>query len=98
MENDRRCDVAQIPMQMDEVLNEAQRKALPGVLYSGWEPCFMRKRMFLEPEIVMLNRNDNRFCIFEYDGTIRLQGGIKVREEDNLVDSAMPVEPPVWTK
>jgi hypothetical protein len=98
MENDRRCDMAQIPIQLDEVLNEAQRKALPGVLYSGWEPCFMRKRMFLEPEIVLLNRNGNRFCIFEYDGTIRQQGGIKVREEDNLVDSAMPVEPPVWTK
>jgi hypothetical protein len=81
-----------------EVLNDAQRKTLPGLEYMGWELCFLRKRLFLDPEIVIRNRNDNRLGVLEYDGNIRIEADVKVRDEDVQTQPAQSDKPPVWTK
>jgi hypothetical protein len=95
MENDRRCGTEPIPTKLDEVLNEAQRKTLPGIEYSGWELCFFRKRLFLDPEIMIRNCNDNRLGIFEYDGSIRVEADIKIRDEDDRTQPTLSNKTPV---
>ena len=86
---ERRCGTESIPTNLDELLNEAQRKTLPGIEYSGWELCFLRKRLFLNPEIVIRNRHDNRLGIFEYDGNIKVEADIKIREEDDRIQPTL---------
>ena len=66
MDREKRKDNAPIPDNLAEVLNQSQRNTLPGLNYSGWESCFLRMRMFLDPEIVLCNRNDNRPVVLEY--------------------------------
>jgi hypothetical protein len=92
---ERRCGTEPIPTNLDEMLSEAQRKSLPGIEYSGWELCFFRKRLFFDPEIVMRNRNDNRLCIFEYDGSIRVEADFKIREEDDRTRPTLSNKTPV---
>lgn len=97
MENDKRCGTEEISIQLDELLNESQRKALPGIEYAGWKLCFFRKRLFLEPEIVVRNLNDSRLGIFEYDGTIRIESSIKIRVDDDLAQPDKPDKALAWT-
>lgn len=98
MDKEKRRGDARIPDNLDELLNEAQRKALPGLQYIGWEPCFLRKKMFLEADIVMRNCNDNRLGILEYDGRIKTEEDVRVREEDEQTQATLPDKPPVWKK
>jgi hypothetical protein len=98
MHNEKRRGDARITDNLEELLNEAQRKALPGLQYIGWEPCFLRMKMFLEPDIVMRNCNDNRLGILEYDGRIKTEEDVRVREEDEQTKATLPDKPPVWKK
>mgnify|MGYP001815265006 FL=1 len=98
MDKDQRKGSIPIPDNLDELLTKEQRQALPGLKYLGWEPCFLRKRMFLEPEMVMQNNNDKRLGVFEHDGNIRLQGDIKVRDGDKVDQATQHEDPQVWTK
>jgi len=92
---ERRCGTEPIPTNLDEMLSEAQRKSLPGIEYSGWELCFFRKKLFLDHEIVIRNRNDNRLGIFEYGGSIRVEADIKIREEANRTRPTLSNKTPV---
>jgi hypothetical protein len=97
MENDRRCGSEPVPSQLYESLNEVQRKLLPGIKCSGWELCFSRERLFLDPEIVIRNRYDNRLGVLEYDGSIRILANTKIRGGDEPTRLTQPDKPPVWT-
>ena len=98
MDKEKRRGDARIPDNLDEILNEAQRKALPVLQYIGWEPCFLRTKMFLEADIVMRNWNDNRLGILEYDGWIQTEVDVRVREEDAQTQDTLPDTPPVLKK
>jgi hypothetical protein len=78
----RKSDTS-IPANLEEMLNEAQQQALPGIKYLGWEPRFLRKPMFQAPELVMQNSSDSRTGILDVDGSIRIQN-IKIREHEQL--------------
>jgi len=70
-----------IPVNLKELLSEAQRQALPGIEFLGWEPRFLRKPMFQAPELVMQHSIDGKTGILDVDGRIRIQD-IKVREQE----------------
>ena len=84
----RKSDIS-IPPNLEEMLNEAQRQALPGIKYLGWEPRFLRKPMFQAPELVMQNASDGRTGILDVDGRIRIQN-IKVREQEGETQTPPP--------
>ena len=84
----RKGDIS-IPPNLEEMLNEAQQQALPGIEYSGWEPLFLRKPMFQAPELVMQNSSDGRTGILDVDGRIRIQN-IKVREQEGETQTPPP--------
>ena len=79
MYREKRKSDTSIPENLEEILNEAQQQALPGIKYLGWELQFLRKPMFQEPELVMLNSTDGRTGILGLDGRIRIQN-IYMRE------------------
>jgi hypothetical protein len=78
----RKSDTS-IPENLEEMLNEAQQKALPGIKYLGWELRFLRKPVFQTPELVMQNSSDGRTGILDVDGRIRIQN-IKMRQHEQL--------------
>jgi len=84
----RKSDIP-IPPNLEEMLNEAQQQALPGIKYSGWEPLFLRKPMFQAPELVMQNSSDGRTGILDVDGRIRIQN-IKTREQESETQTPPP--------
>ena len=98
MDRDKRKGVISIPPNLEELLNEAQQQALPGIKYSGWELRFLRRPLFQDPVLVVHNSNDGRTGILEKDGRIRIQANIKIREERNQTQTPPPRNPLVWTK
>jgi hypothetical protein len=84
----RKSDIP-IPPNLEEMLNEAQQQALPGIKYLGWEPRFLRKPMFQAPELVIQNSSDGRTGILDVDGRIRIQN-IKVRKQESETRAPPP--------
>lgn len=78
---ERRRRHARLPDDPGSLLSEAQSSALPGIQYAGWEICFLRERPFMDPEVVIHNREDGRFGILDIDGSIRAPGELKVRKQ-----------------
>jgi hypothetical protein len=83
VDREKRKSDTSIPANLEEILNEAQQQALPGIKYLGWEPRFLRKPMFQAPELVMQNSSDSRTGILDVVGRIRIQN-IKIREHEQL--------------
>ena len=99
MNGEKRKSNTPIPDKLEELLNEAQRQALPGLKFTGWEPCFLRnKNQFLEPDVVMRNTYDNRLGILEFDGSIRIDDDVKVRNEDDQILASQNNKAPIWKK
>ena len=89
MDREKRKSDISIPPNLEELLNEAQQQALPGIKYSGWEPLFLRKAMFQAPELVMQNSSDGKTGILDMVGSIRIQN-IKVREQECQTQTPPP--------
>ena len=77
---ERRRGHTRIPDDPRLLLSEAQSTALPGIQYVGWEICFLRERPFMDPVVVIHNREDGRFGILDIDGSIRAPVELKVRK------------------
>jgi hypothetical protein len=82
--SERRRSHARIPDDLRFLLSKAQSTALPGIHYAGWDICFLRERPFMDPEVVIHNREDGRFGILDIDGSIRAPGELKVRKQTTL--------------
>jgi len=83
VDREKRKSDSSIPANLEEMLNEAQQQALPGIKYLAWEPRFLRKPMFQAPELVLQNSSDGRTGILDVDGKIRIQN-IKMRADGQL--------------
>jgi hypothetical protein len=90
MDREKRKGNTLIPDNLEEMLSEAQRQALPGIKYLGWEPRFLRKQLFQVPVLVMYNSNDGRIGLMDEDGRIRIQANIKVREQESQTRTPPP--------
>jgi len=90
MDRDKRKGVISIPPNLEEMLNEVQRQALPGIEYSGWKPLFLRKPLFKTPALVVRNSNDGRIGVMDEGGRIRMQANIKVREQESQTQTPPP--------
>lgn len=84
MDKEKRTGIKPIPDDLKEVLNEVQWRALPGIVYSGWELRFFRRALFQEPVLVVHNTKDDRLGVLEKDGSINVQPEIKIRDYTKL--------------
>jgi hypothetical protein len=87
-----------IPDNLEELLNKAQRQALPGIVLSGWELRFLRRPLFQEPVLLLSNPNNNRTGILDTNGRIKIHADVKVRDQKNQTQTTQPDKPLVWTK
>jgi hypothetical protein len=78
---ERRRGHTRIPDDLTFLLSRSQSTALPGIRYAGWDICFLRERPFMDPQVVIHNREDGRFGILDIDGSIRLPDGLRVRKQ-----------------
>ena len=90
MDREKRNGNTPIPENLMEMLGEAQRLALPGIVCLGWEPRFLRQQMFQQPTLVMRNSSDGKIGIMDEDGRFRIQDDIKVREQESEVHNPQP--------
>jgi hypothetical protein len=81
LDSERRRGHVRIPDDLRLRLSKPQLTALPGIQYAGWDICFLRERPFMDPEVVLYNREDSRFGIMDIDGSIRAPGELKVRRQ-----------------
>lgn len=93
MDQEKRKGDIPIPDNLDDVLNKAQLRALPGIKLSGWEIRFMRKPLFQDPVLVLYKPRDKRTGILDEDGKLSIQGNIKVRDKESL-DQTPPSDDP----
>ena len=98
MTQEKRKGNAPLPDNLEAVLSDAQRRALPGLELSGWKPRFLRRPLFQEPELVIYNPVDQRAGVLGGDGKIRVQASIPMREQDNQAFMPEPDKELVWTK
>ena len=68
MTQEKRKGNAPLPDNLEAVLSDAQRRALPGLELSGWKPRFLRRPLFQEPELVIYNPVDQRAGVLGGDG------------------------------
>jgi hypothetical protein len=85
MNREKRNGNIPIPENLMEVLSEAQRQALPGIKFAGWEPRFLRQQMFQGPILVMYNSNDGSIGMLDEGGGFRKQDNTKVREQEGEI-------------
>ena len=97
MDNERRSGMKPTTSQLFEMLNAEQRKMLPAIKSLGWELCFSRNRLFLDPIIVICNRRENMIGILEHDGSINIEADVKMRNGDDLIKPDDPDKPITWT-
>lgn len=98
MDREKRKGDTSTPATLKDMLNEAQRQAMPGIEYVGWELRFLRKPLFQTPALVLLNSIDGRIGIMDERGSIRIQTNIKVREQESQIQAPPTSKPLVWTK
>mgnify|MGYP001816479482 FL=1 len=82
VDGERRKGDRRIPNDPVITRNDAQSTALSGIDYTGCDICFLRERPFLDPEIVMQQREDDRFGILDFDGRLRILHELKVRAQN----------------
>lgn len=90
MDREKRNGNTPIPENLMEMLSEAQRQALPGIVCLGWEPRFLRQQMFQPPTLVMRNSSYGKTGIMDEDGRFRIQDDIKVREQESKIQNPPP--------
>jgi len=81
VDKEKRKGNISIPENLEEVLSEAQRNALSGIEYLGWEPRFLRRPLFQAPVLVLRNTNDSRIGIMDEEGRIRIQADVRQCEQ-----------------
>ena len=80
MDSDKRNITDSVPDDLEELLNEAQKRTLRGINHFGWELHFVRRPLFQNPVPVLINREGNKFVILEENGSINETTEIDSRE------------------
>ena len=85
MDEEKRNSATIMPADLTAMLNAQQLRALPGIKCLGWEPQFVRTRMFNAAALVLRNSKDGRLAVLDEDGRLGIQGDLKLREDENEV-------------
>ena len=80
MDSDKRKTVDPAPDNLEELLNEAQKRTLRGINHFGWALHFVRRPLFQNPVPVLINKEGNKFIILEENGSINETTEIDTRE------------------
>lgn len=79
MAEDKRKGDKPIPDNLQEHLNEVQRLALQRIENFGWRIKFVRRPLFQEVVIVIMDSQGDKIGVLEEDGRINLEPDIHIR-------------------
>ena len=80
MNDDKRCSDKPIPDNIKEYLNEAQFAELHHIESFGWSLKYIRRPLFQERVVVVINPDGSSIGILEEDGRLNLESNIDTRE------------------
>ena len=80
MDKDKRKGLKPIPKNIKEHMNEEQLLKLSSINKFGWEIKYIRRPLFQDPVIVVINAEGGSIGILEQDGRLNLESSIQLRE------------------
>ena len=80
MIEDKRTGGNAVPANLDELLNERQKRTLRETEGFGWRLKFVRRPLFQGPVFVVCNVGGEKIGTLEKDGSINFEPDIKVRD------------------
>lgn len=81
MDKEKRKGEAPIPEHVKDYLNAEQLRELHKIEGFGWRLHFIRRPLFQDPVVVVMNPEGNAIGVLEEDGRINLQPDIPLRGE-----------------
>jgi hypothetical protein len=81
MEQEQRNKMNPLPDNFHKKLNADQLLALRLVENHGWGMKFVRRPLHQKPTYVVFNDNTQQYAVLDYDGTLNIETGIKIRSD-----------------
>lgn len=78
-QSDKRNVEVSVPDNLDEYLNDAQRRSLIRVEEFGWRLAFIRRPVFQDIVPVVVSDDGKRHGVLEEDGSINTQHELVIR-------------------
>ncbi|MEX1664328.1 hypothetical protein [Zhongshania arctica] len=80
MDHDKRRGEDPVPHNAEKMLNELQRLSLKRLEGYGWRLHFIRRPLFQEVVVVVIDSAGEKMGILEEDGSVDMSPAIKLRE------------------
>lgn len=80
MNYDKRKGEQPVPESLSDYLNESQMAALHTIENFGWKLMFVRRPVFQEPVIIVVNGDGSQIGVLEEDGRLNLEANIQIRQ------------------
>jgi hypothetical protein len=76
---DRRGHQKAIPLDLGRHLNQLQLVALHSLENFGWHLWFVRRPLFMQPVVVVTNKDSSELAILEDDGSVNMKPSLQLR-------------------
>ena len=77
--DDRRGIQKAVPIDLGRYLSESQLLALHSLESFGWQLCFVRRPLFMQPIVVVINPESTQLAVLEEDGSVNLKPQLHIR-------------------
>lgn len=77
--DDRRGAQKAVPIDLGRYLNDLQLLALHSLENFGWHLWFVRRPLFMQPVVVVINPDSTQHAVLEDDGSVNLKPQMHIR-------------------
>jgi hypothetical protein len=77
--DDRRGNQKAIPIDLARYLNQLQLVALHSLENFGWHLWFVRRPLFMQPIVVVTNKDASELAVLEEDGSVNMRPSLQLR-------------------
>ena len=77
--DDRRGIQKAVPINLGRYLNQSQLLALHSLESFGWQLSFVRRPLFMQPIVVVINPESTQHAVLEEDGSVNLKPQLHIR-------------------
>lgn len=80
MDIERRKGMEPVPENFEELLNEAQLRALRSIKHFDWQLHFIRRPLFQDVVPVLISREGDKFAVLKENGSINEKAALDIRD------------------
>ena len=80
VDDDKRKGENPVPDNLNKYLNDAQLSELHTIESFGWQVKFIRRPLFQDVVVVVVNPDGSSICVLEEDGTVNHNPDITLRD------------------